>query len=230
MCDKPTSIDFSTIIASCVHDMKNSLSMVLGSLDDLMMRMETAESGDQKQLAKLRYEAKRVNSNLVEMLMLYRLGQGGYPLNLTEQRLGDYLQEVALEHAVQLAAEKIDLQITCDDSLIWFFDRDLIFSVINNVINNTIRYTQERIVLQVEQQQDWLVVSIEDDGDGYPETMLGESYDQLGELTPGHSGTGLGLFFAAQVAKVHLNQDRAGYIRLSNDSTLGGGRFELHLP
>ena len=42
--------------------------------------------------------------------------------------------------------------------------------------------------------------------------------------------TGLGLYFADIVARLHQAGDATGCIRLSNDSRLGGGCFTLELP
>jgi hypothetical protein len=49
--------------------------------------------------------------------------------------------------------------------------------------------------------------------------------------TPFSSGRPhLGLLFANKVALMHKNKSQQGFIRLSNDSALGGGCFKLFLP
>ena len=55
-------VDFSMILASTIHDVKNSLGVVLNSLDDLIR--SAGDSLPAEQLGKLQYEAKRVNNNL----------------------------------------------------------------------------------------------------------------------------------------------------------------------
>ena len=42
--------------------------------------------------------------------------------------------------------------------------------------------------------------------------------------------TGLGLYFAEQIANIHHSGDKKGYITIDNNSKLGGGRFTLFLP
>ena len=65
---------------------------------------------------------------------------------------------------------------------------------------------------------------VSDDGPGYPPEMLG----QMPEIRPvSRDGTGIGLHLARQVAALHANGGRAGYIELSND---GGAAFCLSLP
>jgi hypothetical protein len=42
--------------------------------------------------------------------------------------------------------------------------------------------------------------------------------------------TGLGLFFAHLIANAHRNQQRRGFIELSNGGEFGGAVFRLTLP
>ena len=44
------------------------------------------------------------------------------------------------------------------------------------------------------------------------------------------NSSGLGLFFASEVAKMHKRRQRGGSIRLENGGPLGGGCFVLTLP
>lgn len=74
------------------------------------------------------------------------------------------------------------------------------------------------------------MISIEDDGKGYPESMR-EAGDAM--LRPPDFSTGstsLGLYFAAAIANLHQNNGQRGEIRLHNDGELGGGVFEVWLP
>jgi hypothetical protein len=42
--------------------------------------------------------------------------------------------------------------------------------------------------------------------------------------------THLGLYFAEEIARLHKQKNRVGYIRLENGPPLGGGSFNLFLP
>ena len=66
-----------------------------------------------------------------------------------------------------------------------------------------------------------LLLSVADDGPGFPDHF------------PSHAdGTrsGVGLFIAHRVARLHRRQDTNGELRLDKDARLGGARFELRLP
>ena len=64
------SIDFSTLLAVSVHDMKNSLGLLVQQLQDISYKVNDAAT--QNELAHMHYEAQRINTNLVHLLALYR--------------------------------------------------------------------------------------------------------------------------------------------------------------
>ena len=61
-------IDFSTVLASTVHDMKNSLALVLQQLESVIDRTQDTTLGND--IAHVHYEAQRINANLVQLLQL----------------------------------------------------------------------------------------------------------------------------------------------------------------
>lgn len=221
--------DFSMVIASAVHDMKNSLGMLLSTLEDLRQEQQ-GSPGDHPKLNTLQYEAERVHSDLLQLLGLYRLGEHTLSAHSDERYVADFLREQLARHQPLLDGHGIQYEITVDDSAVGFFDEELIAGVISSSLNNAIRYTRSRLRLAAREQDGWLVISIEDDGNGYPASMR-EAGDAM--LRPPDFSTGstsLGLYFAAAIANLHQNNGRRGEIRLHNDGELGGGVFEVWLP
>jgi len=90
--------DFTSILANSVHDMKNSVNMLLGALDDISGRCGGSSCPSHQLLSRLRYEGKRLNSNLVQMLMLYRVNNSQYTLNIEDHDAYEVLEECYLEN------------------------------------------------------------------------------------------------------------------------------------
>ncbi|MCL7945234.1 HAMP domain-containing sensor histidine kinase [Marinobacter sp. ATCH36] len=222
------SIDFSMVLASAVHDMKNSLGMLLNSLDEL--RQEQGQLiGESSRFNTLQYEAERMHNDLVQLLGIYRLGENNLSAHIEEHFVPDFLSEHMARHTPLLEGLGIGLEIEADDEN-GFFDEDLLTGVLNNTINNAIRYTSTRIKLTASEQQGFLVIGVEDDGDGYPESMQHSGTPGFKSLDFKSGSTSLGLFFASSVAQLHGDGDRTGSIRLHNGGSLGGGVFEIWLP
>lgn len=221
-------IDFSLVIASAVHDMKNSLGMVLHSLDELRQEYGDSMAGTER-FNTLQYEAERVHSDLIQLLGIYRLGEEHLTAHVEEHFVPDFLAEQLARHVPLLEGHDIQYSITGDE-LNGFFDRDLLVGVLNNTINNAIRYTSGKLLLTAEERDGYLVIGVEDDGHGYPEAMQSGGSGAHNSLDFNTGSTSLGLFFAASVARLHTNGEQAGFIRLHNEGHLGGGTFEIWIP
>lgn len=225
------TIDFTTVLAISIHDMKNSLSRVLNALDQIV----DPETGDchceAPMVAQLQYEASRINDNLIQLLALYRQDQGLYQPNFACVSVHDLLEDGWLSNKPLIDHHEIECTIDCAPELEWSLDRQLISALLDNVITNTVRYTKSLIHLAARLDGELLVISIEDDGPGYPEAMLGHwSLDDGAPLNQRLGRTGVGLHFCAMVATCHANAAQHGQIVLHNKGPSGGGHFAVFLP
>lgn len=220
---------FADILASLIHDMKNSLGMVINTLEEFTGEPEDARF-DRKRIVALQQEAKRLNNHLIELLTLYKIENERISPHVEEWNVGDFFEELIIENRASAEAKQIQLEWRSDPELYGYFDEGLIRGVINNLLGNGLRYTRSRLLVSGAREKGFLVLRVEDDGEGYPAEMLeiqagGWNSDELvGEHTH------LGLYFAGMVADMHRNKDRHGHISLSNGHTLSGGCFSLWLP
>lgn len=221
-------LDFSSILASTIHDMKNSLGIVLNSLEDLHMEINNSMSSEK--ISKLQYEAKRVNNNLIQLLTLYKMENTGLKVNISDYSVSDFLEDCMLQEKPILDSRNIDVTLDCAPDIWWYFDRNLMQGVVGNAINNAIRYTKGKLRISAEKNDGYLVIRINDNGEGFPESMLdGNAKKGHGvSFTSGH--TGLGLYFSHLVVNQHKNKDKKGCIELVNGGELGGGNFTVYLP
>ncbi len=223
--------DFSLVLASSVHDMKNSLGMLLNSLDSLMQDMPAQDEGQARRFAVLQYEASRINSELIQLLTIYRMQNDHLPVQVDEHFVSDLLEEQVARNDTLFATRNLQLTLDCDPDLLWYFDAELIGGVVHNVLVNGARYSHSQLLAKAEIINDELIITVADDGDGYPPFMLGcpeQNFTRSVSFSEGN--TSLGLYFAQQVAALHGRDERRGRIRLSNGGPLGGGVFQVYLP
>lgn len=225
--NKETSPDISAFLASAIHDMKNSISLLINFLEDNIVGLEPAA---QKQAAPMLYEVKRVNVNLIQMLAIYKVGNQFYPFDLTENSIDDFVQEVVSQNRTLLEYLGITLNLDIDEELTWYFDRELVSGVVSHALNNAAHYTKDQLRLSVQEDDGGLVIRVEDNGTGYPDSVL-KAGDAVSKGVSFSSGsTGLGLYFSAMVAKLHKNRGKVGSMALENGGEYGGGCFVLRLP
>lgn len=222
-------LDFASVLASSIHDTKNSLGMLLNSLEEIVDRERNECHCTPDQVAQLQYEAKRVNDNLIQLLTIYKVENKFYTAAPQETLVSDFLDESFLTAKPLLDHKGIAVVVECDPDLVGYFDRDLVAGLIDNVVTNAARYTRDRIVLSAHESGGFLELRVEDNGSGFPEPMLKADFSGDQELDMLSGRTKLGLFFCAMVAGLHTADGREGYIKLSNRPE-GGGRFSLFLP
>lgn len=223
------NLDFSFVLASSVHDMKNSLGMLLSSLEEVIDHSSGEDREQQERFSILQYEATRINTELVQLLSLYRFQNKTQIVNIDECYVYDTIEDQLARNDVLFQTQNIEVAFDCDQDLVWYYDQDLIGSVVHNVLVNGSRYAKQNMSIDVEEKDNHLVISISDDGHGFPDSMIGAASLDSDAHKDGNS-TQLGLFFAAKIAESHQQKDRFGYIELSNGGKLGGGVFKIVLP
>jgi signal transduction histidine kinase len=224
-------MDFSDILASSIHDIKNSLGLILNNLDDLIANPDN-HLANPRQANILRHEAQRANSNLIQLLNLYKLGHEQLVVQIADNHLDDFLEEVIADSQAICHAMNLDLSYTCDPTLHGFFDAELIRSVLDSAIGNARRYAHANILLSACPEEGYLVIRVEDDGAGFPGQLplcLPDTSEQARQSND-PARTRLGLYFASSIAQLHKTPERTGFVRLQNGHALTGGCFELWLP
>ena len=227
---KSQELAVGDVVACSVHDIKNSLGVILGLVDTLSGEVEDPSEPVTRAFANLRYEGRRLNTNLVQLLSLYRMSDGAYQVNASEIFVDDFLTECRAMYQEVLSARNIEFISHAAAGLYGYFDRELVMGVVGTIINNAYRYASSRVLLEVSETDRLLRISVADDGPGYPESMLGAAEQQVAGLSFKTGSSGLGLYFARVIAAAHRNKDRCGYVEVSNDGLDGGGRFSLFLP
>jgi signal transduction histidine kinase len=240
MDDTPDAPELSLFLASTAHDMKNSISVLSGTLERLLVDASPQTESAYPQMAHMLYQTKRLYDNLMQLLALYKqVGTPAYPFDVQPLELGQLVDQVVALERVLLKSRGLKLELDYDPDLVWHFDEDLITGVLSHAINNAIHYTCDTVRLAIRVTDDnWLELRVEDNGPGYPPSMLKagafatRDKDELQAkgmnfLT---NSTGLGLYFSSEVARMHQHRERRGTLRLENGGRFGGGCFILNLP
>lgn len=238
MDDTSPSQDLLLFLASTAHDMKNSISVLSGTLERLLVdgaAQTGAASPQMVQMAQMLYQTRRLNNNLMQLLALYkRVGTSDYPFDVQPIEAGQLVEQVVALGRVLLDAKGIVLDVALEPGLIWHLDEDLIVGVVAHAVNNAVHYTRDRIRLALGTVDGLLEIRVEDNGAGYPQALLAAGAAGLSQVASGidfrSNSAGLGLYFSREVARMHRHRGREGSVRLENGGALGGGCFILSLP
>jgi len=225
--DTPSA--FNALLASSIHDMKNSLGLVINSLE--LFSKDSGQPLDNKQASLLQFEARRINDNLIKLLALYKSENNLLSVNIDEHDIDEFLEEVVAQESSITAAKGIKLTTECDNGLIGYFDIGLITGVLGNALHNAIRHTKDSIHLVAQGNKDKsLVIKVIDNGPGINAALTPYISPAAGTINHVSGGTGLGLHFCNIVARLHANRNKQGYISIENREDASGAVFTIYLP
>lgn len=223
------TLDFSDVLAFSIHDIKNSLSLILQSSEQLTQVKDQLPPEHIETLSRLQYESHRVNANLLQLLTLYREQKCQLPVTFDNYYIIDLYEDLKANLINYTNQKQIDVRLNLAPSLNWNFDYHLVSSVLADIFTNASRYTCSCIQLSAYVVDGYLNLLIEDDGEGYDPAMLDKlKTGAVFDLSLGR--TGLGVYFARVVAEKHYNNGNKGQIKLTNSKKFGGGAFLLQLP
>jgi signal transduction histidine kinase len=232
--------DLSSMI---VHDLRTPLTTTIASLETLAAEEETESAETRRELIEIGLSGARSLLHLVNTLLdISRLESGEVPIERAEANLSD-LTEAALAQVTPLV-EEAGLQLLTDINKtlpsVWV-DKEKMQRVLVNLLGNAVKFTPSggRITVSVcddSRPRGWVLVSVEDTGEGVPEEYHERIFDKFEQVAIHKSGrrmsTGLGLTFCKLAVEAH-----GGRIwvesPLFHDKSSGeprGSRFTFSLP
>ncbi|KPC33247.1 ATP-binding region [Pseudomonas syringae pv. cilantro] len=228
--EKEQGLDFSMVIASTVHDMKNSLATLTQAHSEWLAKLSSRQR-DTPEHGVIEYEFANLNGMLVQLLGLYKLGVNQMPLRPDYHELDDFIEAQLAHHQEVLSSRGIAAGYAINVvSPLGFFDRELVGSVVGNIIVNATGFAREQIFVSVSDEDGQLKITVNDDGPGYPAYLIEQQTDYVLGINQGSGSTGLGLYFAAHIARLHVSNGLQGRIEIANGGVLGGAVFSMTLP
>lgn len=221
------------MLTNISHDLRTPLTSLHGYLETLQMKHEQLSEEERKGYLDLAAKHAKNVSELVEQIFeLATLESGGLKSSLEPFSLSELAHDVAQKFAPLLAQKNIALETNIPQSTPYVSgDIALIERVLDNLIENAIKYTNEggRIELSLRIADEQVAAEIVDNGIGIAADELPQIFDRfyrgardVDGAAP--KGTGLGLAIAQRILQLH-DAD------IAVDSEPGvGSRFSFELP
>ena len=140
-----SEFSFSTLLAASGHDMKNILGTVLESLE--WLREDVKELTDQQtsEFHKSIQLISHVNSELMQLLCMYKFENKQYSPQISQHVLEDFL-EMQAAFLSPLLKEGLEVTVDCDDEeMVWFFDEVMVSSAVRNAAMNALKFAKSNI-------------------------------------------------------------------------------------
>jgi signal transduction histidine kinase len=173
--------------------------------------------------------AKRLEKMTSNLLDLSRI-ENDKPLQLSKERF-DLRKKIenVLNDICSTAPDNKDIRIRFESnvnntSVMIEGDKERIFEVISNLLNNAIKFTEKgEVVIVLNERGGQAIVSIRDTGSGIASEIYPNLFTKF--ATKSEKGTGLGLFLSKNIVESH-----GGKIWAENNSNGKGATFTFSLP
>lgn len=217
----------NTLIASKKQLIDNIAHELRTPLVRLRYRLAMSDGLAPEELERLNHDVSQLEGLIDELLTFARLDRPQVSLNLAALDLPRWLQEKLAEIRLMHPEREIaqDIVATGDFGHI---DARLIERVLDNLVNNALRYSQREIGVRLGMDGRWGFIQVDDDGPGIPPDQRLRVFEPFVRLDPSRDrstgGCGLGLAIVRSIALAHEGQ-------VSVDaSPLGGARFLYRWP
>ena len=196
---------FETKIGETSHELKRPLTNVKSLVDTLHL-WGAGEDPEvrPKFLNQLYHEVARLSKLIDELLDLSRIQAGSASLKIESIALKNLVEETIVTLKSQAREAKVELINQITDHFVLKADLNKISHVIQNLIENGIRYNREGgkviITSNLEKTNSFIV---QDTGSGIPESQISLIFERFKRLNKKIPGTGLGLAIVKSIVDLH---------------------------
>ena len=202
-----------SFVANVSHELRSPLTSMKGFLEAMHDGTIAKEDYDQY-IDIVLTETKRMASMVNDLLDLARIESGKSVLKLEIFDINELIRRILITFEARIYERKMDVEIRFAQEQFYVeADSTQISQVIRNLIDNAIKYSQEKSKLRIATyaMRKEVYVSIQDFGRGIPEEDIPHVFDRFYKVEKAHtpskqSGTGLGLSIVKRIIDQHGQQ------------------------
>ena len=217
------------LIANVSHDLRTPVAILHGYLETLQLKpSELSQQAQSKYLKQALQSSVQLNSLITELFELAKLDATETDLAVERFNLPELAHDVVQNFQLRAAEKNLNLQLQINnDSLFCSAEIRLISRVLENLINNAIKFTPPGgdVIVTIEQKNDQIMTTVADTGIGIEKEDLGKVFSRFYQGKNNNNRSkpgGLGLAIAKRIVELHHGN-------ISVESGKNGTRFTFVL-
>lgn len=219
-------------VANVSHEIKTPITAIKGFVEILRDGSEKDEQDIRRFLDIIARHVNRLEAIIDDLLKLSRIEKDAETegIQLFESGIRDVL-ESAVQALKPLADSKgTEIVLSCDDKLFARINPPLLEQAIVNLLDNAIKYSNEKKPVNIEAEQDGkeTLIHVIDNGRGIEQEHLSRIFERFYRVDKARSrrlgGTGLGLSIVKHIIQAH-----GGHVSVTS-APGNGSTFTIHVP
>lgn len=208
------------------HELRTPVARIRFAVD--MLADEDDYEFRQSQREQIDKDIESLNELIDEILTYAKLEEGSPKMDWEMVGLRELLEQI--ERETNALGKSITVKIHAPSTkVVAMADRRYLHRVVQNLAGNALRYANSSIIVSAGVKKGVAFVSVEDDGQGIPETDREKVFIPFARLddsrTRASGGYGLGLSIVSRIAFWF-----GGNMSVDESPTLGGARFTMTFP
>jgi len=225
---EPGAAETEEFMSVAAHDLRNPIAVVRASAQMAQRQLNRGDgAGAQARLKSIVDQTDRLTEMLESFLDAARLGAGNVPLRPEHLDVRDVV-ELACQRSRALIGDHVDrtVELNIPEGCIGAWDRARMVRAVRALLINALIYgdPSEPVRVDGRREDNRVYLTITGNGPGPDTEELAHLFERFfrgkSAAEAGQSGSGLGLFTARGIARLHGGEVRQ----------LEGDRFEIELP
>lgn len=200
------------ILADISHEIRTPLTYIKSYLHVLMDGLVKSKAEENKYLTLISRETNRLHRLVQGLLDLNKLEANVIQLNCQPIVFAQLVEDIMMKYESICQEKRLHLSYSLDYDIIIYGDEERIEQILQNIIDNSIKYSKENgsIRVELEEIQDEIQISVSDNGLGMSRESLSKITDRYFRVKKTHAtssdGVGIGLSIVEKL--VHLHNGR----------------------
>jgi two-component system sensor histidine kinase VicK len=216
-------------VANVSHELKTPITTIKSYTETLMID-DVDEAYKRKFLTVIDEECDRMSRLVSDLLQLSNIDYKKTKWNKEKLCVNEIIEDIISKLNIMANEKNISLTFNSDKNYYTYADKDGLIQVFQNIITNSIKYTENNGYVRVNMTKEdpYVVVEIIDNGIGIPKEDLDRVFDRFYRVEKGRSrdlgGTGLGLSIAKEIIEAF-----DGKIKIESENSKGTS-VKIKLP
>lgn len=200
------------LISNIAHDLKTPITAVKGYAEGIIDGVADTPEKMERYVKTIYSKANEMDRLLNELTLYSKIDTNRIPYNFKKINVAEYFKDCIEEIGLDLETRNIGLSYFnyADEDIVIIADPEQLMRVINNIINNAVKYMDKKkgqINIRIKDVGDFIQVEIEDNGKGISARDLPYIFDRFYRTDSSRNsstgGSGIGLSIVRKIIEDH---------------------------